>query len=201
MTRPNLFFILGLSIYTLSMRLMPYALNHLGVEIEEPGTFYPWNFSPMSAFCLFGSAYFARKAWAYLLPVAILFAGDLGIWAISGKVEWAFHKNMLTVYAGFLLIAILGMFLRGKKTLPMVWVTGLAGETLFFLLTNFGVWSFFNTYPKTAAGLMDCYMMGLPYFGKSLASTLVFSTLIFSPYILKERKVLAARNESSPFAT
>ena len=200
MSRPNLFFIVLLSIYTLSMRLMPYGLKHLGVEIEPPNTFYPWNFSPMSAFCLFGAAYLARTSWAYFLPVAILFAGDCGIWALTGNVEWAFHKNMVTVYGCFLLMVVLGTWLRKKPTLSAVWLTAIAGETLYFLITNLGEWWFSSTYTKDLAGLEYCYTMALPFFGKSLASTLVFSALIFSPFLLKERKARALAAESSTSA-
>jgi hypothetical protein len=200
MSRPNRFFIAVLAVYTLSMRLMPYLLRHLGVEIEPPGTFYPWNFSPMSAFCLFGAAYFAQKHWAYFLPIAILFAGDLGILALTGKVEWVFHKNMITVYGCFLLMAFLGTGLRKKPSLPAVWLTGIVGETLFFLITNLGEWWFWTTYTKDLAGLMACYGMALPFFRLSLMSTLFFSTVIFSPYILKERKARALAAESAPLA-
>jgi hypothetical protein len=204
MFRPNLFFIVGLTLYTLSMRLMPYALGHFGVELELPNTFYPWNFSPMTAFCMFGAAYYARKWWAYLLPVVILFIGDLGIWALSGRPEWSFHMNMPTmtlVYASFLLIVVLSIWLRRNNSLPKVWATGLVGEILFFLITNFGVWLFFDTYAKTASGLLECYIVGLSRFGNSLISTFLFSTLIFSPYILKERKALSTARESEPAAT
>jgi hypothetical protein len=196
-----MFFITGLSLYTLSMRLMPYALEHLGVEIEPPGTFYPWNFSPMTAFCLFGAAYYARMRFAFLLPVAVWFAGDLGIWALSGKVEWAFHDNMVTVYVGILVIIALGTWLRGMQSLSAVCLTGLVGESIYFLITNFGVWYFSTQYTKDLAGLEQCYLLALPFFKHSLISTLIFTALIFSPYILKERKALAVARESEPAAT
>jgi hypothetical protein len=201
MSRPNLFFIVGLSLYTLSMKLMPYALKLLGVEIEPPHTFYPWNFSPLSAFCLFGAAYYARTRWAFILPLAIWFAGDLGIWALTGRVEWAFYNNMITVYFSIFIIIALGTWLRGKQSLGAVWLTGIVGETIYFLLTNLGEWYFSPTYTKDLAGLEQCFLLALPFFGKSVASTLVFTTLIFSPYILKERKALSASRESTPAAT
>jgi hypothetical protein len=201
MSRPNVFFIVGLTLYTLSMRLMPYALKHMGVEIEPPGTFYPWNFSPMTAFCLFGAAYYARTRWAFALPLAVWFAGDLGIWALTGNIEWAFHKNMITVYLGILIIISLGTWLRGKQSIAAVWLTGLVGETVYFLLTNAGEWYLSPTYTKDLAGLEQCFLLALPFFRLSLLSTFAFSTLIFSPYILKERKALAVTTESKPAAT
>jgi hypothetical protein len=183
------------------MKLMPYVLSHLGVAIEPQETFYPWNFSFMSAFCLFGAAYYAQKSWAFILPMAVWLAGDFGIWALTGRFEWAFYNNMITVYLGIFMIAALGLWLRRKPSLPAVWLTGIVGETLYFLLTNIGEWHFSPTYTKDLAGLEQCFLLALPFFKHSLISTVVFSTLIFSPYILKERKALAIARESKPAAT
>jgi hypothetical protein len=68
----------------------------------------------MSAFCLFGAAYYAQTRWAFALPIAVWFAGDLGIWALTGRLEWAFYNNMITVYLGILIIIGLGLWLRGR---------------------------------------------------------------------------------------
>lgn len=209
MSRPNRFFILGLALVTLAMRLMPYALNHLGVAIDPETTFYPWNFSPMAAFCLFSAAYCANKAWAYGLPILIFFLGDLGILALTGKLEWAFHKGSLPVYTSFLIIIWLGTFLREKRNMPSVLLAGFAGEVAFFLITNFAVWYFAtnNTtftafkYTKDAAGLLQCYTMGLPFFYKSLASTAFYSVVIFSPFLYKERKAAVWAQESPRVTT
>ena len=49
----------------------------------------------------------------------------------------------------------------------------------FFITTNFGVWLGSGFYPLTAEGLMACYVAALPFFGNTLASTLVFSGLFY----------------------
>jgi hypothetical protein len=105
---------------------------------------------------------------------------------------------MITVYACFLLLAVLGIALRNKRSLPTVCAMGFAGELLFFLITNFGVWYFASSDPGR---LMEYYVRALPFFGKSLASTLFFSTLIFSPFMLHERKAQAIAAESKTVAT
>lgn len=208
MSRPNRFFILGLALFTLAMRLMPYALRHLGVSIDPATTIYPWNFSPMAAFCLFSAAYGANKVWSYGLPILIYFLGDLGILALTGRADWVFTKGLVFVYASFLLVIWIGTFLREKRNLPSVLLAGLVGEVVFFLITNFAVWCFAtnNTsspfyYSKDAAGLLHCYTMALPFFGKSLASTMFYSVVIFSPFLYKERKAEAWASESSRATT
>jgi len=206
MSRPSSLFIIGVCLYAVAMKVMPYGLENLGVEIEPGKTFYPWNFSPMTACCLFGAAYLANRTWAYLLPIAVLFAGDLGIWAF--RPEYAFHEGTLVVYGSFVLIAILGTKLRERRTLGMVWGLGIAGECLFFLITNFAIWLSANpetavppfVYTKDVAGLLQCYTMALPFFGKSLASTLFFTTVLFSPYLYRERKAAAVPAQARTFS-
>ncbi len=53
----------------------------------------------------------------------------------------------------------------------------LIGSLLFFIITNFGVWST-GMYGYTLNGLIICYIAALPFFGNTLISTLIFSSLI-----------------------
>mgnify|MGYP006119371911 CR=1 FL=1 len=68
----------------------------------------------------------------------------------------------------------------------------LLGACLFFVITNFGVWSL-GSYGFTINGLIVCYTLALPFFGYSLISTFVFSTIIETIYkyrftVLKNNK-------------
>ncbi len=50
--------------------------------------------------------------------------------------------------------------------------------------------------PKTFNGLMQCYNDGLPFYPWSLASTFIFSTILFGTYYLlnlKQERVEVAR--------
>ena len=40
---------------------------------------------------------------------------------------------------------------------------GLVGALFFYFYTNFGVWLIGNWYPHTLAGLIQSYVMGLPF--------------------------------------
>lgn len=53
----------------------------------------------------------------------------------------------------------------------------LLGACLFYLITNFGVWSQ-GSYGYTLEGLMVCYILAIPFFGYSLISTFIFSGII-----------------------
>jgi hypothetical protein len=51
-----------------------------------------------------------------------------------------------------------------------------------------GVFVLQNLYPKSAAGLMQCYVMALPFFRNSLAGDLLFTAALFSLYHLAARE-------------
>ena len=48
---------------------------------------------------------------------------------------------------------------------------------IFFIITNFGVWTS-GMYGFTINGLINCYILAIPFFTYSLISTLIFSTII-----------------------
>jgi hypothetical protein len=51
------------------------------------------------------------------------------------------------------------------------------GAFIFFLITNFGVWSY-GSYGYSIEGFMLCYSLALPFFGNTLISTIIFSVII-----------------------
>ena len=53
----------------------------------------------------------------------------------------------------------------------------LLGACLFFIITNFGVWSL-GSYGYTLEVLITSYILAIPFFGNTIVSTLIFSTLI-----------------------
>tara|TARA_E500000178_G_scaffold317284_1_gene337737 strand:+ start:172 stop:651 length:480 start_codon:yes stop_codon:yes gene_type:complete len=65
----------------------------------------------------------------------------------------------------------------------------LLGALVFFIVTNFGVWSM-GSYGYTLSGLIMCYTLAIPFFTYSLISTFVFSGIIegvIKFYFIKSR--------------
>jgi hypothetical protein len=67
-------------------------------------------------------------------------------------------------------------------------ITGMAGlgigsSVFFFLYTNFGWWLVSGMYPHTLDGLIQCYIMGLPFFKNNLIGNLIFVPM-FSGMVL-----------------
>ena len=60
----------------------------------------------------------------------------------------------------------------------------LVGACLFYLITNFGVWSL-GSYGYTFEGLILCYTLAILFFAYTLISTIIFSTIIETVYKYK----------------
>lgn len=186
--KPRVVPILVLVALSVAARLTPYVLSRVGMPIDPGGTAYPWNFSPILPLCIFGGAFYAQPRLAYAIPFATFLLGDLGIWALTGRLDWAFYPFQPVVYLSVAFVATTGLALRGRRTWRGVAVAGLVSSTGFFVLTNFGVWAFGDgsVYPHTAAGLVDCYVRALPFFRNTLVSMAVFLPILFSRVALTE---------------
>jgi hypothetical protein len=153
---------------------------------------HPWNFTPLGAMALFSGAVIQNRRLAFLFPLAALFAGDIFV---------GFHKLMPLVYASFLVDVALGYWIRNHRTLARIGGITFLGAIQFFLVTNFGVWAFLDGFPRTAAGLIACYVAGLPLLLNTLAGDAFYATLFFGGFALAERlfPILRDTRQSSPF--
>jgi hypothetical protein len=91
------------------------------------------------------------------------------------------------VYASFLVNVALGYWIRDRRTTTRISAITLLGAIQFFLVTNFGVWAFLDGFPRTAAGLIACYIAGIPLFWNTLAGDALYAALLFGGLALAER--------------
>ncbi|MDE3068901.1 MAG: hypothetical protein KGJ60_15315 [Verrucomicrobiota bacterium] len=163
MTNPRYMLLAGMILAGAASRLIPH----------------PPNFTPVAALALFGGASFASKRVALLVPLAGLFLSDLVL---------GFYPITPVVYASFALIVCLGFRLRRRQGVGRLAGATLAGAALFFALTNLGVWAFDTLYPKTLAGLAECFVAAIPFFWNTLVSDLLYSALLFGGLALAEKR-------------
>jgi hypothetical protein len=147
---------------------------------------HPPNFTPIGAIALFGAAHFDRKAWALLVPFVAFWVSDLILNNVflSAYYEgfvWLTDSFMWSV-AAFALIALLGSrLLVSTKPLRLL-ASSLVASSVFFLVTNFGVWATGAMYAKDFSGLMTAYAMGVPFFWNTVAGDLFFVAVLFGVY-------------------
>lgn len=148
---------------------------------------HPWNFAPVGALALFGGTTFTNRRAALFVPLLALFAGDIFI---------GFHLLMPVVYASFLVSALIGFWLRRARSVPKIVLATLAGAVQFFVVSNFASWVVFTTFPKTAAGLMACYIAGIPFFWNTVAGDAFYTILLFGSLAIAEQQIAAVRAAS-----
>jgi hypothetical protein len=99
-----------------------------------------------------------------------------------------FHGIMLFTLGSVLFIGLLSQYFL--KTYISRISGSLLGAVLFFLITNFGVWSY-GSYGYSFNSLIICYTVALPFFAYSLISTMLFATIV---EFLLHKKILFKRH-------
>ena len=125
------------------------------------------NFTPILAIALMSGLYIKKK-FIVLLPISIMLVSDL----IIGS-----HATVFWVYLSLILISLIGQVIKNNTSNILLY--SILSSVLFFIITNFGVWSF-GGYGYTFAGLIMSYTMAIPFFNNTLFSTFIFSLGIYT---------------------
>ena len=160
--------------------------------------FHWWNVAPVAAMALLGGMYFGRR-YALWVPLAILAVSDLVLNAWMGYP--LFYAPRVIDYAAFVLIGLAGLAVRARGAGAKV-AAAAATPFAFFFVSNFGVWLFGlnlanEQYPRTLAGLMDCYAAALPFLRGTVIGDWAFLALFaagiwvanYSPMILTSTRL------------
>ena len=95
-----------------------------------------------------------------------------------------YHSGTHWTWGSVLLIGLSSQFFI--KNIAFRLSGALLGALIFFLITNFGVWSS-GMYGYTAAGLVNCFVLAIPFFSHTVISTLIFSVIIEVVYKIKSQ--------------
>lgn len=125
---------------------------------------HPPNFTPILAISVFAGIKFKDNLFSYLVPVFAMLISD----AIIG-----FHSGMIIIYSAIVLSAFVSRRFNTINT------SVLGSCILFFLITNFQVWLMSPSYSKSLTGILECYTLGIPFFGMTLLSTFFYSYILF----------------------
>jgi hypothetical protein len=186
------------------------ALRLTGIKVPLLGIDEPANFAPIGAIAIFCGLHFRNRIWALIVPLLATFVADLALaFQNDSYSTYLFSKSMLFVYAGWVLYVACGMGLRGvwkKSTAEKAGVVrggtmigaSLVGSVLFFLVSNFGFWATLSFYPKTMAGLGECYVAAVPFFRATVQSDLLYLFGLTAIYAVLRSAVTA--NETQPSA-
>ena len=132
---------------------------------------HPPNFTPIIAVAIISSYFFKNINLSVFTLLTAMLVSDLFI---------GFYENMIFVYASLLIITFIFHKISKKINLKNLFIYGFAGSLIFFIVSNFGVWALGSpglnnvVYAKNLNGLIECYIMAIPFFQNTLLSTLLF---------------------------
>lgn len=162
----------------------------------------PFGFAPQIAMAIFAGAVIKNKKLAFILPLLSMFISDAiyqvlylkGYTSIQG-----FYEGQWQNYLLFGLLTTLG-FLIKKVNVLNVLAASIVAPTVYFILSNFIVWSGWQGArglgrPKTMEGLMMSYTDALPFYPNSIYSTLIFSAIFFGGYYFVSKYVLKGKHQ------
>ena len=127
------------------------------------------NFTPVFAIIIFSSKFkfnFYSKNLLILIPMLI------------SDIFLGFYIINMYLYVSYILLIFLSNQFKSIKFQDVI-LKSLSYNLIFFLITNFGVWRLGKLYSENLNGLIETYVMGIPFFGYSIISTVFFLAIFF----------------------
>ena len=125
---------------------------------------HPWNFTPILAVGVFSGFYFRQFYLSSLIVLSSMFVGDLYL---------GFHGTMIFTYTALIVSVLIGALIKNFK-FKELFFTSLFSSFCFFIITNFGAWLTLPMYEKNLAGLLQSYVLAIPFFHNTLISTFIY---------------------------
>lgn len=155
------------------------------------------NFAPISAIALFGGVYFSKR-FALLVPFLAIIISDYLLLYINPfsypmvnfsqvhPISEMFHATTLYVWTSFLISGLIGIWIRNKIKPSNIIKASFLASLQFFIITNFGVWAG-GMYSRDLNGLLESYIMGLPFFKLTMLGDLFYTGIFFGSFELVQR--------------
>jgi len=139
------------------------------------------NVTAVGAMALFAGAHFQNKRLAFAIPLITMMLTDFII---------GFHRIMIPVYLGFVIIVFIGTLISSRKSILNVALASVGSSVIFFLITNLPFW-YGNSYPWNLAGTIESYTLSIPFFRNSLFGDLCFNAVLFGGFALARKRIPA----------
>lgn len=129
---------------------------------------HPPNYTNLIALSFYVPAFLGIK----FIPLVVLsfFITDL---------YFGFHSSLFFTWGSVILIGYIPLFFKDSISSRLLGAS--SGAILFYIVTNFGVWAS-GSYSYTLEGLVNCYILAIPFFWPMLVSTIAYSLIIELSY-------------------
>ena len=129
---------------------------------------HPYNFTPVLAVGVFSGFYFKQVYLSFFVVIFSMFIGDLFL---------GFHSTMFFTYISLVVAVLIGLYIK-RFNFTEILFSGLASSLCFFIITNFGAWLTLEMYEKNLTGLLQSYVLAIPFFHNTLISTLLYLVVL-----------------------
>lgn len=133
------------------------------------------NFTPILSIAMFAGASFNDRRIAFMVVLIAMLVSD----AVLG-----YYSLAPLIYVTMALVVILGFWLRQHRSKLAVATIATLSSVLFFVISNLGVWQLTPLYTKDVPGLVACFVAAVPFFYNTLASTFMYSFVMFGLWSL-----------------
>lgn len=141
---------------------------------------HPANLAPVGAIALFGGATLNKRI-GWWLPVVVMAISDMNL---------GYYSSAPFTWLGFLFVGLLGLYVHRYRSWIRIPIAALCGSLLFFIVSNFGVWLVHGLYATTWNGLVQCFVMAIPFLRPTIAGDLIYSTFLFGTYALASHAIV-----------
>lgn len=129
---------------------------------------HPPNFTPIISIVILSSILFQTFLITSIVFLLSMFFSDLII---------GLYPDIVFTYVTLMITGILFYYFFNKISYRNLVLYSFLGSLIFYLITNFFVWMSSNIYEQSFNGLIQCYVLAIPFFTNTIISTIFFSFL------------------------
>jgi hypothetical protein len=131
---------------------------------------HPPNFTPIISIAILSPLFFNKNIISLSVLILGMFVTDIFL---------GIYSNMIFIYLAIVLIFYFSKSFFKLDSFKKIILCSFFSSLIFFIVTNFAVWSFNGLYSKNLEGLIACYLLAIPFFHNTLISTMLFSSITY----------------------
>ena len=116
----------------------------------------------------------------------------LGLWLslLVTDLFFGFYSQMIWVYLTLAGLLVLGHAMQPLRSRARLIQFAMLQSFIFFLTTNFAVWATTPWYSQDLSGLLQAYVMALPFYGYQILGDLIYIPLIGLAYAASQKRFI-----------
>ncbi len=188
--------------------LVPVAirlLTDIGLQMQTGYGFFPNWYFDYTAYIFVALLGQQIPEWNVLKKASHVVAGIALLSLIGFSGAWMFNTNLtveqlkivrpVAQFSAAVLLCYVTVMAIGHDQLKRVFAATAGSIAIYFLISNFGSWVYApQAYERSLSGLMNCYVMGIPFVRATVFGNLLLAPVFFSAWNLATRAEVVPEN-------